>query len=163
MAKDTVAELRVWNSYAMLAHQRGQHTQAVDAGYAAQATAITRRDPLFASLAHARTAVGHSNLGDRTGALRSLGYAQEALEKASFEEPRPSWVAFGGAELTAITAIVRDRLGDPARAESASHRALASIPKQFRRNRALATARLALAQLHQRDIDQASPHPPCSN
>jgi tetratricopeptide (TPR) repeat protein len=156
MAKDPVAEMRVWNSYAMLAHQRGQHTQAVDAGYAAQATAITRRDPLFASLAHARTAVGHSNLGDRTGALRSLGYAQEALEKVSFEEPRPSWVAFyGGAELTAITAIVRDRIGDPARAEAASHRALGAIPKQFRRNRALATARLALAQLHQRDIDQA--------
>ncbi|CAM5743977.1 putative sporulation protein [Streptomyces afghaniensis 772] len=156
MAKDPVAEMRVWNSYAMLAHQRGQHTQAVDAGYAAQATAITRRDPLFASLAHARTAVGHSNLGDRTGALRSLGYAQEALEKVSFEEPRPSWVAFyGGAELTAITAIVRDRIGDPARAEAASHRALGAIPKQFRRNRALATTRLALAQLHQRDIEQA--------
>ncbi|MDQ1019318.1 hypothetical protein QFZ43_005867 [Streptomyces afghaniensis] len=71
----------------MLAHQRGQHTQAVDAGYAAQATAITRRDPLFASLAHARTAVGHSNLGDRTGALRSLGYAREALEKVSWWPP----------------------------------------------------------------------------
>jgi transcriptional regulator with XRE-family HTH domain len=156
MAKDPVVELRVWNSYAMLAHQRGQHTQAVDAGYAAQATAITRRDPLFASLAHARTAVGHSNLGDRAAALRSLGYASEALEKVSFEEPRPSWVAFyGSAELTAITAIVRDRIGDPVRAEAASHRALASIPKQFRRNRALATGRLSLAQLHQRDIDQA--------
>jgi ATP/maltotriose-dependent transcriptional regulator MalT len=149
-------ELRVWNSYAMLAHQRGVHTQAVDAGYAAQATAITRRDPLFASLAHARTAVGHSNLGDRTAALRSLGYAQEALGKVTFDEPRPSWMAFyGPAELTAMTAIVRDRIGDPDVAEAVSHKALGAIPKQFRRNRALATTRLALAQLHQRDIDQA--------
>jgi hypothetical protein len=88
----------------MLAHQRGEHTQAVDSAQAAQATSITKRDPFFASLAHARTAIGHSNLGDR---------------------------------------------------QAASHKALASIPKQFRRNRALATARLALAQLHQRDIDQA--------
>ncbi|WP_405815579.1 hypothetical protein OG241_13665 [Streptomyces sp. NBC_01390] len=156
MAKDPIAELRVWNSFAMLAHQRSQHTQAVDAGYAAQATAITRRDPFFASLAHARTAIGHANSGDRQAAIRSLGYAQEALGKASPEEPRPSWMAFyGPAELTAMTAIVRDGIGDSAQAEAASHKALSSIPKQFRRNRALATTRLALAQLHQRDIDTA--------
>ncbi|MFD8379811.1 hypothetical protein ACFV2X_14905 [Streptomyces sp. NPDC059679] len=156
MANDPIAELRVWNSYAMLAHQRGEHVEAVDSGLAAQYTTITRRDPLFASLAHARTAIGHSNLGDRQAALRSLGYAHEALGKASFAEHRPSWVAFyGPAELTAITAIVRDRIGDPAEAEAASHRALANIPKQFRRNLALATTRLALAQLHQRDVDQA--------
>jgi tetratricopeptide (TPR) repeat protein len=156
IAKDPIVELRVWNSYAMLAHQLGEHTQAVDSAYAAQATAITRRDPLFASLAHARTAIGHSNLGDRQAALRSLGYAHEALEKTSLDNPRPSWVAFyGPAELTAITAIVRDRIGDSADAEAASHKALSSIPTQFRRNRALATTRLALAQLHQRDVDQA--------
>jgi hypothetical protein len=53
MAQDPVAELRVWNSYAMLAHQRGEHVEAVDSGQAAQHTAITRRDPLFASLAYA--------------------------------------------------------------------------------------------------------------
>ncbi|MFJ9212812.1 hypothetical protein [Streptomyces sp. NPDC102264] len=156
MAKDPIAELRVWNSYAMLAHQRDQHAEAVDSGYAAQATAIARRNPLYGSLAHARTAVAHSNLGDRQAALRSLGYAEEALGKAALDEPRPSWLAFyGPSELTAMTAIIRDRTGDPVEAEAASHRALAAIPAQFRRNRALATTRLALAQLHQRDIDQA--------
>ncbi|NUS90374.1 MAG: helix-turn-helix transcriptional regulator [Streptomyces sp.] len=156
MANDPITELRVWNSYAMLAYQRGEHAETVDSGQAAQHTAITRRDPLLASLAHARTALGHSNLGNRQAALRCLGYAQEALGKASFDEPRPGWVAFyGPAELTAMTAIVRDRIGDPAEAEAASHQALATIPKQFRRNRAMATTRLALTQLHQRDIDQA--------
>ncbi|MFJ6852187.1 XRE family transcriptional regulator [Streptomyces sp. NPDC091271] len=156
MGKDPVAELRVWNSHAMLAVHRGEFSQAVDAGQAAQATAVTRRDPLFASLAHARTAIGHSVVGDRRGALRSLGHAEDALSKASLEESRPSWVAFyGPAELLAITAIVRDDIGDAAGAEAASHRALAAIPKQFRRNRALATLQLALTQLHQRDIDQA--------
>ena len=156
MAKDPLAEMRVWNSYAMLAHQRREHAKAVDAGHAAQATAITLRDPLFASLAHARTAIGFSNLGDEQAAIRSLGYAWEALDKVTFDEPRPSWVAFyGGAELSAMSAIVKDRIGRPADAEAESHRALGTIPKQFRRNRALATTRLALAQLHQRDIDQA--------
>ncbi|MFC9652471.1 hypothetical protein [Streptomyces sp. NPDC056937] len=128
----------------------------MDSGYAAQATAIARRNPLYGSLAHARTAVAHSKLGDRQAALRSLGYAQEALGKAALDEPRPSWLAFyGPSELTAMTAIIRDQIGDPVEAEAASHQALAAIPAQFRRNRALATTRLALAQLHQRDIDQA--------
>lgn len=156
LAQDSVVELRVWNSFAMLAHQRQHFTHAVDSAQAAQATAISRRDPLFASLAHARTAVGHSNLGDRQAALRSLGHAREALAKADPAEPRPSWMAFyGPAELNAMTAIVRDHIGDAAESEAASHQALSSIPSQFRRNRALATTRLALAQLHQRDVDQA--------
>ncbi|MEU8652708.1 hypothetical protein [Streptomyces sp. NPDC048737] len=72
MAQDPVAELRVWNSYAMLAHQRGEHTEAVDSARAAQSTSITKRDPFFASLAHARRAIGHSNRDDRQAAIRSL-------------------------------------------------------------------------------------------
>ncbi|AWK08911.1 hypothetical protein DDQ41_08220 [Streptomyces spongiicola] len=156
MADDSATELRVWNSLAMLAHQRKEHGQAVDAGYAAQATGITRRDPLFASLAHARTAVGHSNRGDRQAALRSFGFAEEMLSKAEPDTARPPWIAFyGPAELYALGAIVRDRLGFAAEAEASSYRALAALPKQFRRNRALATARLALAQLHQGEAEQA--------
>ncbi|WP_326611725.1 hypothetical protein [Streptomyces scopuliridis] len=45
MARDPIAELRVWNSYAMLTHQRDQHAAAVDSGYAARATGIARRNP----------------------------------------------------------------------------------------------------------------------
>ncbi|MFD8461664.1 hypothetical protein [Streptomyces antimycoticus] len=156
MAKDSVAELQAWNLYSSLSHHRGAYTEAVDSGYAAQATAIARRDPFYASLAHVRTALAHSTLGDRQAALRSLGCAWEALDKASLNDPRPSWTAFyGPGELLALTAIVRDKIGEPVEAEAASYKALASIPEQFRRNRALATARLALTQLHQRDIDQA--------
>ncbi|MGY5533926.1 helix-turn-helix domain-containing protein [Streptomyces sp. C-3] len=33
MAKDPVAEMRVWNSYAMLAHHRDEYAEAVDAAY----------------------------------------------------------------------------------------------------------------------------------
>lgn len=156
MAQDPVALFDVWNMYAILARQRQDLHQAVDAAYAAQATAVTRRDPMFASLAHARAAIAHSTLGDRQAALRSLGYAREALGKADPNEPRPSWMIFyGPAELNAMTAIVRDRIGDAAESEAASHQALSAIPEQFRRNRALATAQLALGQLHQRDIEQA--------
>ncbi|MBA9055286.1 XRE family transcriptional regulator [Streptomyces murinus] len=150
------SELRVWNAHAMLACQ-GQHfAEAVHAAQAAQATSAARRDPLFASLAHARTAIGHAASGDRQSALRSLGYAEEALTKSALDSPRPTWVAFyGPAELLAITSYVRDDIGDPAGAEAASHRALAALPQEFRRNRALATLQLALTQLHQGDVDQA--------
>jgi hypothetical protein len=64
-------------------------------------------------------------------------------------------VFYGPAELNAMTAIVRDDVEDAEESEAASHVALSQIPAQLRRNRALATAQLALSQLHQRDIEQA--------
>jgi tetratricopeptide (TPR) repeat protein len=156
MAQDPAALFDVWNMQSILAAQRQEYSAAVDAAHAAQATSVTRRDPMFSSLAHARAAIGHAHLGDRQAALRSLGYAGEALTKAVPDRPRPGWMAFyGHSELCAMTAIVRDRIGDAEEAEAASHQALANIPAQFRRNRALATARLAMTQLHQRDVEQA--------
>ncbi|PJE94465.1 hypothetical protein CUT44_30070 [Streptomyces carminius] len=156
LAKDSVTELKVWNSYAFLARQRRNYPQAVAAAQAAQATTAARRDPLLASLAHARTAIGHAYLSDRQAALRSLGYAWEALDKASPDEPRPSWTVFyGPGELHGLTAIVHDRLGDPAKSEAAAHKDLAATPAWFRRNRALATVQLAMAQLHQHEVERA--------
>jgi hypothetical protein len=156
MGKDSATVLCVWNAYAMLARQRCQFGRSVDAARAALDTPIARRDPFFASLAHARAAVGHAALGDRRQAERSAGLAADALGKAPSDQPRPRWTAFYGAgELHALTATVRDTLGDAALAEAASHRALAGIPAQFTRNRALATARLAIAQLHQGDVELA--------
>lgn len=154
MAQDATAEMRVWNSTAMLAHHRNEYGEAVAAAQAAQATTITRRDPMFASLGHARAAVAHATRGDRQAARRSLGWAQEALAKVQ-QQPRPGWIAFyGPAELAALAAIVHDQLDAPAEAERASHRALAILPARYRRNRAMATARLALAQVHQGEIEQ---------
>ncbi|MGW4779912.1 XRE family transcriptional regulator [Streptomyces filamentosus] len=157
LAQDPVATLRVWNSVAILAHQRGAYAEALAAGQAARNTGAARRDPLFASLAHARTAIAHAHLGDHRPALRALESAQKTLVQADPGRPRPSWVAFyGQAELHAITSIVHDRLGHSPAAEAASHHALAALPEEFARNRAFATARLALAQLHQGDVDQAA-------
>ncbi|WP_234329936.1 hypothetical protein [Streptomyces viridochromogenes] len=155
LSQDPVALMRVWNSTAILAHQLGHHAESVAAAQAAQSCAITRRDPLFGSLAHARAAVGHAYRGDGQAAVRSIGYAEEALTRAE-ARPRPSWVAFyGPAELHALTGIVRSRLGQPAEAEAASHRALSALPAAYRRNRAMTTVDLAIAQLHQGDAEQA--------
>ncbi|MFD3998944.1 XRE family transcriptional regulator [Streptomyces sp. NPDC058583] len=156
LAQDSEVALQVWNLRAMLARQRRDYPEAVASSQAAQTTAITRRSPLHASLAHARTAVGLAHGGEDRAALRCLGRAEDALAKADLTQPRPAWIAFyGPAELHSLTAIVRDVVGHPAQAEAASHRALAALPDTYRRNRAYTTARLALAQLHQGDVEQA--------
>lgn len=155
LSQDSVALMRVWNSTSILAHQLGRHAESVAAAQAAQSCTITRRDPLFGSLAHARAAVAHADQGDRQAAIRSIGYAEEALERAD-TRPRPAWVAFyGPAELYALTGIVRRRLGQHAEAETASHHALAMLPATYRRNRAMTVVDLAVAQLHQGDVEQA--------
>ncbi|MFF6801168.1 XRE family transcriptional regulator [Streptomyces sp. NPDC012616] len=156
MAQDSEMIMQVWNLRAMLARQRGDYAEAVAAAQAAQATTAVRRSPMHASLAHARTAVGLAHSGDRRAALRSLGRAEDAMSKADTATPLPVWMTFyGPAELHSITAIVRDVIGHPAEAEAASYRALAALPGAYRRNRANATVRLALAQLHQGDVEQA--------
>ncbi|WP_436952176.1 hypothetical protein [Streptomyces sp. SudanB182_2057] len=155
LSQDPVSLMRVWNSTAILAHQLGHYAEGVAAAQAAQSCAITRRDPLFGSLAHARAAVGHAHRGDRQAAIRSIGYAEEALGRAE-ARPRPSWIAFyGPAELHALTGVVRSRLGQPVEAEAASHRALSALPASFRRNRAMTIVDLAIAQLHQGDAEHA--------
>ncbi|WP_432158206.1 XRE family transcriptional regulator [Streptomyces sp. bgisy153] len=156
LAQDSEMAMQVWNLRAMLARQRRDYPEAVASSQAAQATAIARRSPLHASLAHARTAVGLAHNGEARAALGCLGRAEDALAKADLAQPRATWIAFyGPAELYSLTAIVRDVVGHPAQAEAASHRALAALPETYRRNRAHTTARLALAQLHQDDVEQA--------
>ncbi|MFJ4880761.1 hypothetical protein ACIP93_36890 [Streptomyces sp. NPDC088745] len=156
LAQDSEMTMQVWNLRAMLARQRRDYPEAVACAQAARATAVARRSPLHASPAHARTAIGLAHSGETRAALNCLGRAETALGKADPAQPRPSWIAFyGWPELHSLTAIVRDVVGDAAEAEAASHRALAVLPDSYRRNRAHTTARLALAQLHQGDVEQA--------
>ncbi|MFI0901899.1 XRE family transcriptional regulator [Streptomyces sp. NPDC020983] len=156
LAQDSEMAMQTWNLRAMLARQRRDYAESVAASEAAQATAIARRSPLHTSLAHARTAVGLAHSGDARMALRWLGRAEDALAKADLTRPASTWISFyGPAELYSLTAIVQDVVGRPAEAEAASHRALAALPQSYRRNRAHTTARLALAQLHQNDVEQA--------
>jgi hypothetical protein len=156
LAGDSTAQLRLWVSTALMAYQQPNRPIALAAAQAAQACGVTRRDPYFASLAHARVGIGHALLGDRQPALRSLGHAQDALARADLTQPRPSWVAFYGvAELHGLASIIHDHLDEPEQAEGACHRSLAGLPAQFRRNHAMVTARLALAQLHQDEVEQA--------
>ncbi|MGV9816375.1 XRE family transcriptional regulator [Streptomyces cellulosae] len=156
LARDPDMEMQVWNMRSMLFRQREDYVAAVAAAQAAQATRIVRRSAVHASLGWARLAVSQAHGGDARAAVRSIGRAEELLAKAEPGEPVSAWIEFyGPAELFALTAVVQDETGRSAQAEAASYRSLAALPGQYRRNRANTTARLALAQLHQGEVEQA--------
>ncbi|MGA5416694.1 XRE family transcriptional regulator [Streptomyces pseudogriseolus] len=156
LSQDPPTAMRVWINMAMLAYQRKNWAEQLAAAQAAEASAVSRRDPFFSSLGRVRVALAHATLGDGKAAQRSLGAAQDAISKASVGE-RSRWTAFyGPAELNHLAAIVFSHNGQHAHAEAMAHRALASIPPEFRRNRALATCQLALAQLRQGEPEQAT-------
>ncbi|MFE7269960.1 helix-turn-helix domain-containing protein [Streptomyces sp. NPDC057623] len=156
LSQDGPTEVRVWVTMSMLASQRRKWPEALAAAQVAQASAAARRDPFFDSLGRVRASLAYAALGEGRDALRHLGSAQDTFAKAP-EHERPRWTAFyGQAELDHLGAIVHNRSGRHAHAEAMAHRALTRIPPVFRRNRALATAQLALAQLHQGDTEQAT-------
>ncbi|MFK0253216.1 XRE family transcriptional regulator [Streptomyces sp. NPDC090445] len=155
LSQDGPTAMRVWVNQSMVAYQRKNWPDALAAARAAQASSAARRDPFFGSLGRVRVALSYAAMGDQRSALRFPGAAQEALSKAP-EELRPRWTAFyGPAELDHLAATVHGR-SRPEEAEAMAHRALPKIPSAFRRNRALATAQLALAQLRQEEIEQAT-------
>ncbi|MCP9957649.1 XRE family transcriptional regulator [Streptomyces sudanensis] len=156
LSQDAPTEMQVWVNIAILASQRGNWSEQLAAAQAAQASAAARRDPFFGSMGRVRVALAHANLGDAKAAERALGSAQEALGRAADEE-RPRWAAFyGAAEVDHLAAIVFNRNGRFAEAEAMAHRSLSRMPRDFRRNRALAMCRLALSQLRQGELEQAT-------
>ncbi|MFJ8210654.1 XRE family transcriptional regulator [Streptomyces sp. NPDC096033] len=156
LSQDASTLMRAWVTQSLLATQRRAWTEALAAAQVAHASAAARRDPFFASLGRVRVALAHSSLGDGRSALRSFGIAQDMLAKST-DLKRPRWAAFyGSAELDHLGAIIHNRSRHYARVEAFAHRSVARTPPVFRRNRALATAQLAVAQLGQGEIDQAT-------
>ncbi|MFJ5643030.1 helix-turn-helix domain-containing protein [Streptomyces sp. NPDC093223] len=156
LSQDGPTEMRVWVNLSMLAYQRHNWPEALAAAQAAQASYAARRDPFFDSLGRVRAALAYAALGDGRAGLRSLGSVQSTFTKVD-ERERPRWTAFyGQAELDHLAAVVQFNSGRPTHSEAMAHRALAKIPTSFRRNKALATAQLALAQLHQGEAEQAT-------
>ncbi|MFJ5780389.1 XRE family transcriptional regulator [Streptomyces sp. NPDC093094] len=156
LSQDPPTVMRVWVNLAILGYQRQNGPHQLAAAQAATASRAARRDPFYGSMSRVRLALAHSTLGDPRAAKRALGAAQDTLGRAS-EDERPRWTAFyGPAELHHLAAIILNQHGEPAEAEARAHRALAKIPAQFQRNRALATCQLALAQLRQGEPEQAT-------
>jgi len=157
LSGDGQVQHQTWRYAAMLADQQGRHADAIAAAEAAMVTAAHRRDPLYASLSHARLALATASAGDHTRALRALDRATSAYGRANLTEPRPASMGFyTPGELHGLTGITHYRLGRAGEAEYYAHQCLSALHPDQRRNRAYYTAKAALAQLSQGDLEQAT-------
>ncbi|MFD8378556.1 hypothetical protein ACFV2X_08440 [Streptomyces sp. NPDC059679] len=156
LSGDGQVQHQIWQYATMLAKQRGRWPEAVAAAEAAMSASAHRRDPLYASLSHARLAASLPGTGDHTRALRALERAEQAFERADPHEWRPASMDFyTRSELDGLTGITHLWLGQPERAEYHLHRSLAALRPDQHRNRAFYAVNVAFAQLGQGDPEQA--------
>lgn len=157
MSGDATIQFRIWSHAGTLYRHLRRPTDALAANDVAGGLSITKKDPMFAALGHARQAAIHGFMGNRQAVRRALGYAEEALGRSDPNACRPLWLAAvrDGAELEELAVSAYCALGDYEKAEAHAHRSLALFHPYMRRDRALVTARLAQAQLGQGDIEPA--------
>jgi transcriptional regulator with XRE-family HTH domain len=150
-------ELRLWSHAALLnAQRKGGLHEAIAAAQTARNSPACRRDPLYASLALARLAGVYAQAGFSDAAMRTLDHSRSAFDRADPEESRPAWIGFfDEAELHGLAALIMERTGRHGEAEAHLHQTLSRLRPQYRRNRTYYTANLALAQLHQGDVEDA--------
>ncbi|MEV6393596.1 XRE family transcriptional regulator [Streptomyces sp. NPDC051907] len=158
MSGDQAIKFRIWSHAGTMYRHMGRPADALAANDVARNLHLTRRDPLFACLGHARQAATLGLTGDTAAVRHALGCAQDALEHADPDLGRPVWMAAArdGAELETLALSAHLRLGNFDQAESHAHRSLTLLRPQMQRDRAINTARLAHAQLGQREADAAT-------
>ncbi|MEV4925073.1 helix-turn-helix domain-containing protein [Streptomyces roseoverticillatus] len=156
LSGDSATIVRVWGHAGSLYRHMGRPTDALAASEAARNASRARRDPLYASLTYARLAVDQAHTDAPATVLRNLDNAQRSLTRIDAGEPRPSWMRFyDQAELDLLACGAHTTMGRWTEAEARAHSALARLHPGMPRNRALVTAYLALAQLHQGATDHA--------
>lgn len=157
LSGDTTIAFRIWSHAGSMYRHLRRAIDAEAANDVARGLSITRRDPLFASLGHARHAAILGLTGDGYGVRRAIDRAQEALEQADPTADRPSWITihYDQAELDSLALAAHLALGSFEEAEARAHRSLAVLRPHMKRSRGITTARLARAQLGQGDIDHA--------
>ncbi|CAM5741221.1 hypothetical protein GCM10010298_37100 [Streptomyces microflavus] len=158
MSGDQAIKFRIWSHAGTMYRHMGRPADACAANDVARNLHLTRRDPLFACLGHARQAATLGLTGDTSAVRHALGCAQDALERADPDLARPVWMAavHDGAELETLALSAHLRLGNFEQAESHAHRSLTLLRPQMQRDRAINTARLAHAQLGQGEADAAT-------
>ncbi|MFJ4412989.1 hypothetical protein [Streptomyces sp. NPDC088925] len=156
LAGSSEMRLRLLGHAASLSAQQGRFHDALAAAEAARLANACARDPLLRSLAVARLAVRHAELGNARAADRAFDTAATALSRSDPAQPRPAWVGFyDESELAGLWGLAMLDVGRPVEAEAHLHTALARLRPGYVRNRRYYTAHLALAQLRQGEADRA--------
>ncbi|MGG8409429.1 XRE family transcriptional regulator [Streptomyces sp. 12297] len=153
LSGDQTIKFRIWSHAGTMYRHMGHPAEAAAANDVARRLGLTRRDPLFASLGLARSAAIHAAAGNRPAVGRAIGQAQEAMHRADPATPRPMWLTafYDESEIHALALSAYLSLGDWATAEMHAHHCLAGLRPHMARSRAITTARLALAQLEQKE------------
>ncbi|MFI9076241.1 XRE family transcriptional regulator [Streptomyces sioyaensis] len=157
LSADPAIKFRIWSHAGTLYRHMGRPMEAMAANDVARGLSITRRDPMFASLGLARQAAVHGVAGNATAARRSFDQAQDAMDRADPGANRPVWMTsfYDQAELDSLALTGYLALGDYETAEAHAHRCLAALRPHMQRSKAIATTRLACAQLGQGDVGPA--------
>ncbi|MEU5915647.1 XRE family transcriptional regulator [Streptomyces sp. NPDC047141] len=157
MAGDPYIKFRIWSHGGTMYRHMGRPSDAAAANDVARKLGLTRQDPLFASLGLARQGAIHGAAGDGTAARRAFGQAQDAMLRSDPQAPRPVWMNafYDQAELDSLALTAYLALGDFERAEAHGHRCLAALRPHMHRSKAIATTRVARAQLEQGDVEAA--------
>jgi len=157
LSGDSAITFRIWSHAGSMFRHRGKFSDALAANDVARSQRVCRRDPLFASLGHARHAAILGLGADHNAVVRTLGHAQDSLDRAEADALRPMWLTafYDQAELESLSLTASLALHDHEQAEAHAHRCLALLRPGNSRSRAIATARLARAQLGQGELDLA--------
>ncbi|MEV5136217.1 XRE family transcriptional regulator [Streptomyces syringium] len=155
LSGDSETQYHVWNHLSMVAGQRNDYAEVSAAADAAKSLSISKKDSLYAALAHMRNAHAQAGRRDRSAALKALSAAERSFGRR-INAQRPPWIEFfDEGELDGLTSITWLRLGEPDRAEYHLHRALGAIHPDRVRNRTYYIAHLSLSQARQGDFEQA--------
>lgn len=177
MSHDPAIQFRIWSHTGSMYRHMGEPAEAIQANDAARELSITRRDPMFASLGHARHAAILGLTGDVNGMRRVIDRAEDALSRADPDASRPGWLVahYDRAELNSLAlagylalgefwakearelgrAMPRAAVAAFGAAEAHAHQSLSALRDHMQRSRGISTARLARAQLGQGDLDEA--------
>ncbi|OKH90522.1 hypothetical protein AB852_35150 [Streptomyces uncialis] len=158
MSGDQAIKFRIWSHTGTMYRHLGRPADALAANDVARNLFLTRRDPLFASLGLARQGAIQGTAQDRSGMRRTFDQAQEAMLRSDPTEYRPVWMLafYDQAELDSLALSANLALGDYPTAEYHAHRCLSALRPHMIRSRAIATTRLAHAQLAQGAADAAT-------
>ncbi|UWM49312.1 XRE family transcriptional regulator [Streptomyces carpaticus] len=157
MSNDSTIQFRIWSHAGSLYRHMNRPADALAANDVARSLPITRRDSMFACLGHARQAAIHGMTNDSHAVQQTLGHAQDAFERADTTELRPVWMTAvcDRAELETLALSAHLSLGDFEKSEAHAHRSLSLLRPAMQRDRGIVTARLALAQLGQGELESA--------
>ncbi|MFD5370722.1 XRE family transcriptional regulator [Streptomyces sp. NPDC127103] len=158
LSGDQAIKFRIWSHAGTLYRHMGRPADARAANDVARSLHITRRDPMFASLGIARQMAIQGVSHELRSLPRTFDQAQEAMHRADASAFRPVWLLafWDEAELHSLALSAHLAAGDWSTAEYHAHRCLASLRPHMQRSRAIATSRLAQAQLAQGDADTAT-------